>query len=276
MTSSDEPTARARRRWLATAIATGALLSVPAAAIATHVFTDVPDGYSHAPGIHYVADTGITLGCSSDEYCPSDPLTRAQMGTFLFRASGNDPATPPSVNADRLRGLTPADLARADDVPQAETVTETTGCVGHGFFPLLSTHEYGALSNQGRYLLNGGTAGLRCPVSLPDGARITGARFRVSDSSTTTGIASVSVNRRPLLGTVGDVVGRVDDVSSNAATPGSFAEPVAIDPAFAVVDNGTYAYSLEIGMGHSNEGARQYVAIYGAELTYEVERLVVP
>jgi hypothetical protein len=95
------------RRWvrLAVVIALTAAVVAPATALAFHYFDDVADGTTHAPGIEYVADKGITLGCDSDSYCPNDPLTRAQMATFLYRSSGNDPATPPSVNADMLDGL---------------------------------------------------------------------------------------------------------------------------------------------------------------------------
>jgi len=95
--------ARNRRR-LAIVLATAGLLSIATIALADHGFTDVPHGSTHEPGIEYVADAGITQGCTADEYCPDDPLTRAQMGTFLFRASGHDPATPPSVNAATLAG----------------------------------------------------------------------------------------------------------------------------------------------------------------------------
>jgi hypothetical protein len=82
-----------------------ALLSLPTIALATHVFDDVDDGSVHAPGIEYVAETGITQGCTADEYCPGDPVTRAQMGTFLYRGSGNDPQTPASVNAASIDSI---------------------------------------------------------------------------------------------------------------------------------------------------------------------------
>lgn len=96
---------RPRPRRLVTILAAVGVLSVPIAAFATHVFDDVDDGSVHAPGIHYVADAGITLGCDANNYCPSDSLTRAQMGTFLYRSSGNDPATPPSVNAASIASI---------------------------------------------------------------------------------------------------------------------------------------------------------------------------
>lgn len=82
------------------AIAAIGLLAIPAVAAADHVFGDVDDGSVHAPGIEYAADTDITTGCGDGtDYCPSDPVTRAQMATFLHRASGNAPGTAASVNA---------------------------------------------------------------------------------------------------------------------------------------------------------------------------------
>jgi hypothetical protein len=82
-----------------------ALLMIPAAAFAGSLFGDVDDGNTHFPGIKYMKDTGITVGCGDGtNYCPDQPVTRAQMGTFLYRMSGNDPATAPNVNADKLDG----------------------------------------------------------------------------------------------------------------------------------------------------------------------------
>jgi hypothetical protein len=48
-------------------------------------FTDT-DGSVHAADIAALAQAGITLGCTPGEYCPADPVTRAQMASFLVRA----------------------------------------------------------------------------------------------------------------------------------------------------------------------------------------------
>ena len=47
----------------------------------------------HEANINAIAEAGITLGCDTDGvlYCPDDPITRAQMGSFLARAFGHDP-----------------------------------------------------------------------------------------------------------------------------------------------------------------------------------------
>ena len=84
------------------------VLVIPGVAGATHVFLDVGDGDTHAEGIEWVADAGVSVGCGDGtNYCPDDDVSRAQMGTFMYRLSGNDPATDPSVNAATLEGSGP-------------------------------------------------------------------------------------------------------------------------------------------------------------------------
>ena len=57
------------------------------------------DGNTHEDNIEIIAALGITLGCNppdNDRYCPSRPVTRAQMSAFLGRAlgeSGDDALT---------------------------------------------------------------------------------------------------------------------------------------------------------------------------------------
>jgi len=51
-------------------------------------FTDVVVGSIHAADINALAAEGITRGCSRNplRYCPDQPVTRAQMASFLVRA----------------------------------------------------------------------------------------------------------------------------------------------------------------------------------------------
>lgn len=77
----------------------GALLLVPLTAVATHLFGDVADDNIHSQGIGWVKDAGVTQGCGGGDYCPKQAVTREQMATFMYRLSGNDPATEPSVRA---------------------------------------------------------------------------------------------------------------------------------------------------------------------------------
>ena len=49
-------------------------------------FTDVDPQSVRAPAIAAIAAAGITFGCDAGRYCPDEPVTRAQMATFLARA----------------------------------------------------------------------------------------------------------------------------------------------------------------------------------------------
>jgi hypothetical protein len=119
-----EPPRRRPSRRLVITCAILLVLAVPSVALAAH-FADVGANDVHSPGIHYLSDTGITLGCATnpDRFCPNDGLTRAQMGSFLFRASGHDPDTPPSVNAAELDGQGPS--AYTTTVSSTQRTTET-------------------------------------------------------------------------------------------------------------------------------------------------------
>jgi hypothetical protein len=63
----------------------GAGYSPPAA---TGVFNDVDLSYWAVHWIEQLAAEGITSGCGDGNYCPEDPVTRAQMAVFLVRTFG--------------------------------------------------------------------------------------------------------------------------------------------------------------------------------------------
>ncbi|MGH8958827.1 MAG: S-layer homology domain-containing protein, partial [Acidimicrobiia bacterium] len=49
------------------------------------------DGNPHEGAIEAIAAADITTGCSADLFCPSAPVTRAEMAAFLVRALGQSP-----------------------------------------------------------------------------------------------------------------------------------------------------------------------------------------
>ena len=51
------------------------------------------DGSAHEAAINALAEAGISLGCGDGQYCGDEPVTRAQMATFLQRALELEPAT---------------------------------------------------------------------------------------------------------------------------------------------------------------------------------------
>ena len=58
-------------------------------------FADVPASSTHASAIAAIARAGITQGCDTARnlYCPDQPVTRAQMATFLARALNLPPGS---------------------------------------------------------------------------------------------------------------------------------------------------------------------------------------
>ena len=60
----------------------------------TERFSDVDYEMWWAPFVEQLFDSGITVGCRRDplEYCPHDPVSRAQTATFLKRAFDLEPA----------------------------------------------------------------------------------------------------------------------------------------------------------------------------------------
>ena len=60
-----------------------------------NAFTD-DEGSVHEPDIDRLAVMGITTGCSEDRFCPHAAVSRAQMASFLTRAMGLQPISPPA------------------------------------------------------------------------------------------------------------------------------------------------------------------------------------
>lgn len=62
-------------------------------AAAGHPFTDSAGTFDDEIAALYAA--GITSGCAPDRFCPDDPVTRAEIASFLTRALGLEPVVPP-------------------------------------------------------------------------------------------------------------------------------------------------------------------------------------
>lgn len=65
-------------------------------------FSDVPRGWIHGPAVAAITHAGITNGCSAAAYCPDQPVTRAQMASFLHRALARE--EPPDGSPDDGEG----------------------------------------------------------------------------------------------------------------------------------------------------------------------------
>lgn len=81
------PDAPVTRAQMASFLSRAYLASrIPEAAALPHAFADVPDGNVHTPLINLLATEGLTTGCGQGRYCPTDPVRRGQMATFLMKA----------------------------------------------------------------------------------------------------------------------------------------------------------------------------------------------
>ena len=77
------PTAPVTREQMASFLSRGLDLDLPALRFD---FTDVAAGSVHADAIQALAAAEITLGCGPGVFCPSSPVRRDQMASFLVRA----------------------------------------------------------------------------------------------------------------------------------------------------------------------------------------------
>jgi purple acid phosphatase-like protein len=95
---------------------------------ATGIFSDVPVSYWAADWIEQFYNDGITNGCSTNppQYCPTNPVTRAQMAIFLLRAKHGSSYTPPSATG--IFSDVPVSYWAADWIEQLYNEGITTGC----------------------------------------------------------------------------------------------------------------------------------------------------
>lgn len=85
-------------------------------------FSDVRSGSTHSRDIVRLADSGITVGCGGDRFCPERSVTRAEMATFLARSSGLLPRDP-GAHTD-----VPSSLVHAANIEAISTDGITNGC----------------------------------------------------------------------------------------------------------------------------------------------------
>ena len=90
-------------------------------------FTD-DDGNTHEANIERLFAEGITAGCDSGNpslYCPADPITRAQMATFLVRAADIPPAPDEGPFVDSLTSPHAANIAAIEEAGITEGCSAT-------------------------------------------------------------------------------------------------------------------------------------------------------
>ncbi len=90
-------------------------------------FTDVPGDHLFHDYIETVFRNGITAGCGAGVYCPTAPVTRAQMAVFLLKAEHGSGYLPPSCTGRFLDVACPGAFA-VDWIEQLAAENITAGC----------------------------------------------------------------------------------------------------------------------------------------------------
>ncbi len=78
------------REQMTLALAQALAINPPACVPGQEMFNDVPASSPFCPYIEELARRGITGGCGGGNFCPGDPVTRAQMSVFLIKALGSE------------------------------------------------------------------------------------------------------------------------------------------------------------------------------------------
>lgn len=115
------------------------------------IIINSPDGYVYGLGyggrfddvgrnhwafsfIETLAASAITSGCAGDNYCPENPVTRAQMAVFLERGIRGSDYVPPAASGTIFADVSASDFA-AGFVEQLFVDGITGGCGGGNYCP---------------------------------------------------------------------------------------------------------------------------------------------
>ena len=98
-------------------------------------FNDVPVDYWAYDHIEALYASGITGGCGGGNYCPADPVTRAQMAVFLERAIHGSSFQPPPASGNLFLDVGANDFAAAF-IEQLFNEGITGGCGGNNYCPM--------------------------------------------------------------------------------------------------------------------------------------------
>jgi Leucine-rich repeat (LRR) protein len=98
------------------------------------IFNDVPPGYFAESFIQILAQSGVTTGCGNGNFCPEDPVTRAQMAVFLERGMNGATFVPPPATGTVFGDVGASDFA-ANFIEQLFADGITGGCGSGNYCP---------------------------------------------------------------------------------------------------------------------------------------------
>jgi len=97
-------------------------------------FNDVPPGYWSFSFVESLARAGVTAGCGGGNYCPTSPVTRAQMAVFLERGMRGSSYGPPAATGNVFLDVGAGDFA-ASFIEQLSSDGITAGCGNNNYCP---------------------------------------------------------------------------------------------------------------------------------------------
>jgi len=97
-------------------------------------FNDVPPNYWSFSFIERLAASGISAGCGNNNYCPTDPVTRAQMAVFLERGTNGSAYIPPAATGNLFLDVKAGDFA-ANFIEKLFLDGITAGCGNNNYCP---------------------------------------------------------------------------------------------------------------------------------------------
>jgi hypothetical protein len=97
-------------------------------------FLDVPAAHPLHDFVASVFRAGITAGCGGGNFCPGQPITRAQMAVFLLKTTHGPGWTPPAATGAVFADV-PAGAFAAAWIERLAAEGITSGCGGGNFCP---------------------------------------------------------------------------------------------------------------------------------------------
>jgi uncharacterized protein YwbE len=97
-------------------------------------FLDVPNGHPFNAFVNKLIGDGITAGCGPGNYCPNDPVTRAQMAVFLLRAKNGLCFFPPPATGTVFNDV-PTNGFAAAFIEALAAAGVAGGCGGGNYCP---------------------------------------------------------------------------------------------------------------------------------------------
>ena len=99
-------------------------------ASAASSFDDMAANAPYGTAVDWLSEAGITLGCTTTNYCPNGTVTRAEMAVFLWRLEGSPEGSPAAGFSDL-----PIDSFASTAVDWLLASGTTTGCTANSYCP---------------------------------------------------------------------------------------------------------------------------------------------